>query len=83
MQHPALSKSSEQKLSLSKQICPTSRAGMVSEQPQGSQDAFDDAEPRSSPVRSQGQLRAVSLQAAAMWDARAPGSFAFIQAAPG
>lgn len=37
MQHPALSKSSEQKLSLSKQICPTSHAGMALEQPQGSQ----------------------------------------------
>lgn len=83
MQHPALSKSSQQKLSPSKRICPTSRAGTALEQRWASQDGFDDAEPRSSLAMSQGQLWAVSLQAAATWDAQAPGSFAFIQAAPG
>lgn len=62
-------KSSEQKLPLSKRICPTSRYVTALEQPQ---DAFDDAEPHPPPKSSGDVQKAIPGGVpAATWDAQA------------
>lgn len=78
MRQPALSKTSEQKIPSSKEICSTSHSGMVLEQPQGSQDAFNHTEPcllLADPVISKGQLQVVSPQVEATQGAQALGGW--------